>query len=372
MNREQLRDYRAQTVPLFNSQKLKLGVFALNCSGGSIITNFPTDRQMSWDYNKSVIQLADRIGMEIALPIGRFKGQGGSSNHNGSSYEVYTWAAAMAAATENIMCFATSHVALTHPVVAAKQAATIDHVSRGRFGLNVVMGWFAEEMAMFNVALRKHDDRYRYGDEWLSVVKRLWSEDGGFDFEGEYLKLVGLESEPKPIQRPGPVLVNAGTSPAGVDFSARNVDICFGSPAKPEDIDQLLAVKTIADEKYNRDVALMCSALVVCRDTEQEAQAAFQDILDNGDWEAARSMLSALGVQSGSFNEGYDQRMRRFVAGYGTRPLVGTPEQIVDMLIDYSDRGLHGIVFYFKDYLSELTYFSERVMPLLKQAGLRH
>ena len=357
MNREQLRDYRAQTVPLFNSQKLKLGVFALNCSGGSI-TNFPTDRQMSWDYNKSVIQLADRIGMEIALPIGRFKGQGGSSNHNGSSYEVYTWAAAMAAATENIMCFATSHVALTHPVVAAKQAATIDHVSRGRFGLNVVMGWFTEEMAMFNVALRKHDDRYRYGGEWLSVVKRLWSEDGGFDFEGEYLKLVGLESEPKPIQRPGPVLVNA--------------DICFGSPAKPEDIDQLLAVKTIADEKYNRDVALMCSALVVCRDTEQEAQAAFQDILDNGDWEAARSMLSALGVQSGSFNEGYDQRMRRFVAGYGTRPLVGTPEQIVDMLIDYSNRGLHGIVFYFKDYLSELTYFSERVMPLLKQAGLRH
>ncbi len=71
MNREQLRAYRAEHVPLFNSQKLKLGVFALNCSGGSIITNFPTDRQMTWDYNKSVIQLADRMGMEVALPIGK-------------------------------------------------------------------------------------------------------------------------------------------------------------------------------------------------------------------------------------------------------------------------------------------------------------
>lgn len=372
MNREELRDYRRQNVPLFNTQKLKLGIFAVNCSGGSVITTTPTGPQVTWDYNRSVVRLADALGMEVALPIGRWKGQGGPSNHNGTNFDVYTWAAGMAEATENIMCFATSHVSLTHPVVAAKQAATIDHISNGRFGLNVVMGWFRDEMAMFGTGLREHDDRYRYGEEWLDIVKRLWTDTTPFDVENAYFNLAALESSPKPIQRPGPVLVNAGTSRAGIDFTARNVDVSFASPSRPDDIDRLRTVTEKADREYDRDVALMCSALVVCRDTEAEARAAFQHILDNGDWIAARNMMATLGLESGSFKEGIDERARRFVAGYGTNPLVGTPEQIVDQLADYSRRGVHGVVFYFADYLTELAYFGERVMPLLKQTGLRH
>jgi alkanesulfonate monooxygenase SsuD/methylene tetrahydromethanopterin reductase-like flavin-dependent oxidoreductase (luciferase family) len=372
MNREELRDYRRRHIPVFNDQKLKLGIFALNCSGGNVITTLPKGDQMTWDYNLKVIQLADRVGMEIALPLGRYKGQGGPSNHNGSTFEVYTWAAAMAAATRNITCFATSHVALSHPVIAAKQAVTVDHVSNGRFGLNVLMGWFADEMRMFGVDLREHDDRYRYGEEWISVVKKLWTEAGPFDFKSDCFDLAGLEAEPKPIQKPGPVLINAGTSPAGMEFTAKHIDISFGSVSKPDDIDRLLSVRKIADQKYNRDVGLMCSALIICRDTEAEARAAYARILEHGDWEAARNMLSVLGVQSQSFTHGFEDRVKRFCAGYGTHPLIGTPEQIVDQLGDYARRGLHGVVLYFEDYYSELEFFCERVLPLMKQAGLRH
>jgi FMNH2-dependent dimethyl sulfone monooxygenase len=372
MDREELREYRQRNIPVFNDQKLKLGIFALNCSGGNVITTLPKGDQMTWAYNRKVIQLADRAGMEIALPLGRFKGQGGPSNHNGSTFEVYTWAAALAAATTNITCFATSHVALNHPVIAAKQAVTIDHISNGRFGLNVLMGWFADEMKMFGVDLREHDDRYRYGEEWIDVVKKLWTEPVPFDFKSKYFDLAGLEAEPKPIQKPGPVLINAGTSPAGMEFTAKHIDISFGSLSKPEDIDRLLGVQQIADQKYDRDVGLMCSALIICRDTESEARAAYARILENGDWEAARNMLSGLGVQSQSFQHGFEDRVKRFCAGYGTNPLIGTPEQIVDQLADYSRRGLHGVVLYFEDYYSELEYFCERVLPLMKQSGLRH
>ena len=112
--------------------------------------------------------------------------------------------------------------------IAAKQAATIDHVSNGRFGLNVLMGWFADEMKMFGVDLREHDDRYRYGEEWITVVKKLWSEPGSFDFKSSYFDLAGLEAEPKPIQKPGPGRINAGTSPAGIEFTAKHIDISFG------------------------------------------------------------------------------------------------------------------------------------------------
>ena len=372
MDRDELREYRRENSPIFNDQKLKLGVFALNCSGGSLITTLPVEHQTSWEYNKRVIQLADRMGLEIALPLGRFKGQGGQSNHNGTSFEVYTWAAAMAEATRNIMCFATSHVSLMHPVMAAKQAVTIDHISNGRFGLNLVMGWFASEMAMFGKQLDEHDNRYRYGDEWLQIVKGLWQDEGVFDHVGEYFSLKGLEASPKPIQRPGPILVNAGTSPAGVDFTARNVDIGFGSPSRPEDIDRLIHVKDIADKKYNRDVAFMCSGLVICRDTEKEARQVYNSIIENGDWEAAHGMLAALGAESGSFKMGLDERYRRFVAGYGTNPLIGTPEQIVDQLLDYAKRGVHGVVMYFREYYEDLEYFDQKVMPLLRQSGLRH
>jgi alkanesulfonate monooxygenase SsuD/methylene tetrahydromethanopterin reductase-like flavin-dependent oxidoreductase (luciferase family) len=192
------------------------------------------------------------------------------------------------------------------------------------------------------------------------------------DFQGKYFNLAGLEAEPKSLRRPGPVLINAGTSPAGVEFTAKHIDISFGSVSKPDDIDRPLAIRDKADKKYDRDVGLMCSALVMCRNTEAEARAAYNRIFENGDWEAARNMLSVLGVQSQFFQHGFDERVRRFCAGYGTNPLIGTPEQIVDQLQDYADRGLHGVVLYFENYYDELQYVCERVLPLMKQAGLRH
>lgn len=370
MSREELREHRRKHVPVFNDQKLKLGIFAMNCSGGNLMTTAPTEFRMDWPHNLRAVQLADEMGFELALPLGRWKGQGGETNHNGTSFDVCTWAAGMAQATTNIMCFATSHVALMHPLIAAKQGATIDHISKGRFGLNVVMGWFRREMAMFGLSLRDHDERYRYGEEWISFLKRIWGEAEPFSFKGEFFDAAEVESNPKPMQRPYPVLVSAGTSKAGVEFTARNMDINFGSLAHPDEIGRLLAVRDRADKEYDRDVALICSCFIVCRETEAEALAVYQNVLDRGDWGAARAMMEMLGVESGSFD--FKERARKFVAGYGSNPLIGTPEQIVDKLLDYQSRGIHGLVLYFLDYVSELTFFRDRVMPLLKQAGLRH
>ena len=116
-----------------------------------------------------------------------------------------------------------------HPIVAAKAATTIDHISGGRFGLNLVMGWFTPEMDMFHGAQREHDERYAFGQEWIDLVKQLWGEEGSFNAEGTFFEGENLEAYPKPHQAPRPVLINAGNSPSGVEFSARNVDINFAS-----------------------------------------------------------------------------------------------------------------------------------------------
>ena len=162
-----LEEYRRAHVPLYNDQKLKLGVFGINCSYGLNISHAPTTYKVTWEHTSEIVKRADAMGFELALPVARWRGFGGTTDFNGESFETYTWAAGLAQATKSIMVAATSHVPTVHPIVAAKQAATIDHISNGRFALNLVMGWFTPEMEMFQGTQRAHDDRYRYGAEWL-------------------------------------------------------------------------------------------------------------------------------------------------------------------------------------------------------------
>ena len=130
--------------PMFTSQnKMKLGVFALNIDGGCTFTTAPERlRADDWAGNLHVALKADQAGLEVMLPVGRWRGFGGQSNPEGVCYETYTWAAGLASLTHQIGVFTTSHVPTVHPLFAAKQAMTIDHISGGRFGLNIICGWF--------------------------------------------------------------------------------------------------------------------------------------------------------------------------------------------------------------------------------------
>ena len=310
--------------------------------------------------------------LELALPVARWRGFGGTTDFNGESFETYTWAAGLAQATRNIMVAATSHVPTVHPIVAAKQAATIDHISNGRFALNLVMGWFTPEMEMFQGTQRAHDDRYRYGAEWLAVAKRLWTDEEPFDFESAHFHIKQAQAHPKPIQKPYPVLINAGHSPAARDFSAREVDFSFVGFDSVEAVKSVAArVREMARTDYQRDIGVCTSALVVCRETEAEARQVYRSIIEQGDWVAADNLMKVLGIESQSFNDRIQKYRERVVAGWGTHPIIGTPEQVTNQLAEVSAAGVDGVVFGFLDYNEELKYFDSAVMPLLRHAGLR-
>jgi FMNH2-dependent dimethyl sulfone monooxygenase len=368
-----LQEYRRAHVPLYNDQKLKLGVFAANCSYGVNISHAPTTYKVTWEHTSEIVKRADAMGFELALPVARWRGFGGTTDFNGESFETYTWAAGLAQATKNIMIAATSHVPTIHPIVAAKQATTIDHISNGRFALNLVMGWFTPEMEMFDGTQRPHDDRYRYGAEWLTVVKRLWTEEAPFDFESADFHIRQAQAHPKPIQKPYPVLINAGHSPAATDFSAREVDFSFVGNDSIDSVKAVAArVRAKAREDYQRDIGICTSALVVCRETEAEARQVYRSIIEQGDRVAADNLMKVLGIESQSFNERIQKYRERLVAGWGTNPIIGTPEQVTSQLGQLSAAGVDGAVFGFLDYNEELKYFDSAVMPLLRQAGLRH
>ena len=89
---------------------------------------------------------------------------------------------ALLAATKRITVFGTVHAPLFHPVIAAKQMVTADHVGEGRFGLNIVCGWNEGEFDMFGVKPGDHSARYRQGQEWLDVLRLMWGDRDDWDF----------------------------------------------------------------------------------------------------------------------------------------------------------------------------------------------
>lgn len=370
MHPDDIREWRHRHVPVYNDNKLKLGVFGQNCSNGCTITHAATTFEATYEHSVKISKLADALGFELLVPVGRWKHFGGTTMFNAHNMEVYTWATAMACNTENIMVYATSHVPTVHPLFAAKQGATIDHISHGRFGLNLVCGWFRPEIEMFGAEQLPHESRYAMAEEWLTCVKRAWTEQD-FDHQGKFFRIKGGYLSPKPIQQPHPVVINAGNSEEGREFSAKNVDFNFITIATKDQARDLVKDIHARAARHGRSIGVMSFGLVCCRDTEAEAKALYRRIVDEGDWEATRNIMNVLGLESSSFNEQIKSFGERFIAGWGGYPLVGTPEQVVDMMKELSDLGIEGFILSWLDYHEELKYFGEKVLPLMQQAGLR-
>ncbi|GAB4355533.1 MAG: LLM class flavin-dependent oxidoreductase [Immundisolibacter sp.] len=300
--------------PLFDpGQRIKLGIFGSNVSNGCTISTAESSFRPTWEQNLALARRAETLGVDLLVPVGRWKGFGGKTDFNGECLEVYTWAAALAAVTERSHRVATSHVPTVPPVVAAKQAATIDHISGGRFGINVVCGWFTAEMEMFGVEPLPHDDRYGRATAWIHVCKRLWQEQD-VDWAGEYYTIKGGYLLPEPVQKPYPLLINAGISPAGIDHAAREMDVNFVIVQTLELIGRIRARAA----GYGRDIGIMTSAAVVCRRREAEARAARDHIVAHGDRAAPDNLLTTFGVQSPSMDPAQARALaERFIVGRG-------------------------------------------------------
>ena len=212
---------------LAGGNALKIGLFGANCSSGRAVTKVPERWSGTWPDNLRLAQMADEAGIDFLLPIGRWKGYGGDTGYQEATLETVTWACGLLAATRRITVFGTVHAPLFHPVIAAKQMVTADHIGEGRFGLNIVVGWNEGEFEMFGVEQREHATRYEYAQEWIDAIKLMWSERDDFDFDGEFIKLKNVRAKPKPYGGTRPVIMNAGASPVGRAFAVRNCDAFF-------------------------------------------------------------------------------------------------------------------------------------------------
>lgn len=349
--------------------RLKLGIFMPNTGGGLSMSFAPTSTRPTFEYNRKVAVLADRLDFDFLLPVGRWKGFGGVVDAEGESLEVFTWATAVAMATRRIHVWSTVHVPLIHPLMAAKMAATIQHISGGRFGLNVVTGWNQVEIAMFGIKNRPPELRHEQSHEWIEIVSRLWSE-RNFDYLGRHYELLGAYLEPKP--QPRPLLMNAGTSDASKDMSAKHMDYCFINPDRLESIPPLVADVRGRAEAYGRTIGTCALAFVLARDTERAARRALDTILREADWVCVDNYIRIANIATHHNSEWEQEDLeRRMITGAAAPIVVGTPAQVANRLAEYAETGIDGIMLGWHDFHRELGYFGRNILPLLEQRGLR-
>ncbi len=351
----------------------KLGTFATNCSSGMSVTKIPERWSASWDDNLRLAKMLDSAGIDFMLPIARWVGYGGETNFHGHVLETMTWASGLLAKTENITVISTIHTTANHPVVVAKQIVVNDHISKGRSGLNIVAGWNEPEYAALGLKLPDdHETRYGYAQEWFDVVEKLWTDSDRFDWDGAYFHLKDVHSDPKPTDG-RPVIVNAAGSGQGREFAVKNADYLFTPAIDLERSEgEIKEIKELA-AKHKRDVGVLTFSHVVCRPTEKEAREYVDYFMgDNTDTDAVENLVRLQFAHAQSFPHDLLALIKdRMAMGHGGFPLIGTPEQVADAIINLNKIGFGGTTLSFVDYAEEFPYFRDEVLPLLKQAGLR-
>ena len=369
---------RRETNPAFSMRRLKLGTFQTNLDSGCVMSDLDGRLDITWPNTVALAKLADEMEFEALVPVARWQGWGGKTNPQGPGFEAYTWAAGISAATEKAGIVSTSHITINHPIIAAKQSAVVDHISNGRFTLNIVTGWVQPEIEMFGQPMLSHEDRYACADEWIAIVKRLWIEDDSFDHEGRFFKIKKGYLAPKPIQYPHPAIMNAGASELGRHYAVKNCDLVYTvirTGGLEECRAHVQAYHKLARETYNREIKVWTLVNIVQGETEKEARDFYNYYVhQQGDWEAAKNMVDTFSLEINKRDvpaARVKPLQEAFIQGWGGLPVVGTKEQVVDALTMLSKAGLDGVLLAFPRYEEGMRQFRDVTYPLLKQAGLR-
>lgn len=346
---------------------MKIGLFMPTVNNGFIMSEAAPQYRPDFDYNKEVVQKAERYGMDFALSLVKYRGFGGKTDHWHWALDSFTTIAGLAAVTDRIKLIGSVGLQAHHPAVAARHAAMIQQISHGRFWLNIVTGWQKSEYA--SLGLWRGDEhyasRYDYADEYITVCRELW-QTGESSFEGKYFQLDGARLEPRP-QEPIKV-VCAASSDRGRRFTAENGDynFIFGTSVEAlrETNQQILA----AAEKAGREISSIASIHCIMGDTDEEAAARVQSYYDGADLEALAHMSGQAEFDAAGTTSQIIQNLR-IATFMGAEVLTGTPETIAEKLRAYEDvEGLEGLMVCLDDPRREIDRFGEQVMPLLGAA----
>lgn len=360
-------------------QPLLLGLFLPIHAGGWSSSTLPRSTTWTFDYVRDLTLKAEELDFDLVFGVASWSKKGGAGGtRTGEGLDSFITAAALAGITKKILLVATLHVLYGpwHPLHLAKFGATLDHISGGRWGINVVTGHRAYEHEAFGWNRIEHDLRYELAEEFVEVLQRLWTEDENLTYSGRSSwKLNNAYVTPRPLYG-RPILVNATGSDAGIAYAGRHSDIVFiTSPtgSKIEDALESLPAHTARVKQSaidnGRQIRTLLNPTIISRETEKETWEYHDAIVRNIDREALKAFNVDSDAHAWKGHLGRATDATRAVGG--NVQIVGTPEQIVDYFLRLKKAGVDGLQLTFYDFKPDLEFFGERILPLLRQAGLR-
>lgn len=364
-------------------QPLLLGVF-LNLQDIHVSSE-PTSNSWTFDYNLQIVQQAEALGFELAFSRTQWLPKGGYDGE--ASLDAFVALGAMAAVTKSIHLISTMHVLYgpLHPLHIAKYGATLDHVAKGRWGINVVTGHRAIEHEMFGWQRIEHDKRYAMAGELFDVVNSLWQETENITYsakEGAGWSLANAWITPKPTFG-RPVIVNATGSPAGIEFAVKYSDLIFITSPGGAHIESALEtlpahIRTIKDaaKQAGRTIKTVINPIIVSADTPEEAEAYARRIYEGkpkSDTKKTFGNTNAAAYDSDAhaWRGRKDAAHKQGLGLGGNIEIIGSPEEVVEQIGKLYETGIDGLQLSFYDFERDLRYFGERILPLLKDKGLR-
>lgn len=342
---------------------MEYGVFLPIAKNGFIVSKNSPQFMPTWELNKHVTQKCEALGFGFALSMIKHRGFGGPTEYWDYAHDSFTLMAALAGVTERIVLIPSIATLTINPAIVARMSVSLDHASNGRFGLNIVSGWYKSEYDQMGMwpGESHFERRYDLATEYVTILRDLWST-GRCTLNGEFFQMKSAQCLPLPISEIE--IVCAGQSSRGMRFTAEMGDRNFiiGELAALPDMHARLQAEA---EKANRKVGSIGLFQVITGETDEEAQARFEHFLDGADMDAIGTMGAEMGQDP---SEGMARSVMAKAVFMGFPLLVGSYENVAAQLNGLEQSGyLSGAMLAFPDFVDDLEVFGSHVIPLLER-----
>ena len=350
---------------------MEVGVFIPIGNNGWLISSTSPQYKPSFELNKQIVQSAEEYGLDFALSMIKLRGFGGKTEFWDYNLESLTLMAGLAAVTQKIRLYATAATLVIPPAIAARMATTIDSISNGRFGLNLITGWQRPEYSQMGMwpGDQFFGNRYEYLAEYIKVCKELW-ETGRSDFKGEHFQMEDCHMLPKP-QSPISIIC-AGQSASGMAFSAQHADynFCFGKGLNtPTAFAPTVERLQEAAAKVERKVGAVVLIMVIADETDEKAMAKWELYKEGKDQDALDWMTQQGSVdkKSGKDTNVRDMTDPTSAVNLNMGTLVGSYASVAAMLDEIDTiHGCEGVLLTFDDFIQGMEDFGQKIQPLMK------
>jgi len=343
--------------------QIRFGIWALVHGSRGAMQDPDEPYDASWERNQALVLEAERLGYDSTLVA-----QHTINPHHAplDQLEAWTSSAALAALTNRIEIIAAIKPYLYHPVVLAKMALQIEHISRGRFAINLVNAWNMPELQKAGIGFAPHDERYSYGREWISVVEPLMRGET-VKFRGKYFTIEDYTLRPADPYRARPRIYVGGESDPARALVADWGDVWFinGQPLSGV---QALVADVLSRPRTKVPLRFGLSAFVIARDTEMEAQAALDHLSKLAAKDAPIRSVQRANTDPYSVMAQTMSKTPRVGSNGGTAAgLVGSYDAVADSVMRFNAIGIELFMLQFQPFEAEMRRFAAEIMPRVRR-----